>query len=240
MKVVAIGDIHGRTTWKDIVNSNTDADKFVFIGDYFDTHEDVSGQQQIENFKDIIKYKSDNLDKVVLLTGNHDFHYLKGVNEKYSGYQQWQQFDIQILLHAAIDMDFIKMCFIHDKYLFTHAGVSKTWAKKILGNGDIKLDGGNMLEKIINDTFKYQPNLFRFTHGITGDMYGDEICQTPIWIRPKSLKKDRLENFIHVVGHTTQDYIKQDESGIILIDTLGTSGQYLIINDSEIKVETVN
>ena len=36
-KIIVIGDIHGRTIWKQIVAANPDADLFVFIGDYFDS-----------------------------------------------------------------------------------------------------------------------------------------------------------------------------------------------------------
>ena len=51
MKIIAIGDLHGRTLWKYIV-SKVDFDVVVFIGDYFDTHENISPVQQIKNFKE--------------------------------------------------------------------------------------------------------------------------------------------------------------------------------------------
>ena len=38
-KLVVIGDIHGRAVWRKIVDDNPDADKFIFLGDYFDSHE---------------------------------------------------------------------------------------------------------------------------------------------------------------------------------------------------------
>ena len=33
MKYVLIGDNHGRTNWKQIVEKEKDADKFIFFGD---------------------------------------------------------------------------------------------------------------------------------------------------------------------------------------------------------------
>jgi len=90
VRIIALGDTHGRTDWKQII-SNEKFDKVVFMGDYFDTYEDISPEQQKENFKDIIAYKKANMNKVVLLFGNHDFHYLRNINETYSGYQQWQK-----------------------------------------------------------------------------------------------------------------------------------------------------
>ena len=71
MKIIAIGDLHGRTLWKYIV-SKVDFDVVVFIGDYFDTHENISPVQQIENFKELLDYKKQLPEKVVLLFGNHD------------------------------------------------------------------------------------------------------------------------------------------------------------------------
>lgn len=131
MKIIALGDTHGRTNWKQIT-ANEKFDKVVFIGDYFDTHEDISPEQQKENFKDIIAYKKANIDKVVLLFGNHDYHYLRTTNETYSGYQRWQKTDIQELLHFAIDAELLQMCFVWHNILFSHAGVTQTWCETIL------------------------------------------------------------------------------------------------------------
>ncbi|HSC52600.1 MAG TPA: metallophosphoesterase [Phnomibacter sp.] len=86
MKIIALGDIHGRTAWKQIV-ANMDFDRVVFVGDYFDSRDNHTGAEQVQNFKEIIAYKKANMQKVVLLFGNHDFHYLNMVNETYSGFQ---------------------------------------------------------------------------------------------------------------------------------------------------------
>ena len=55
MKTVVIGDVHGRSLWKLIVNQEN-PDRVIFIGDYFDSFE-ISGVEQIQNFKEIIEYK---------------------------------------------------------------------------------------------------------------------------------------------------------------------------------------
>ena len=37
-KWIAIGDVHGRNTWQQIVNLEIDnVDKIIFVGDYFDS-----------------------------------------------------------------------------------------------------------------------------------------------------------------------------------------------------------
>jgi len=228
MKIIALGDTHGRTDWKQITINET-FDKVVFIGDYFDTHESISPEQQKENFKDIVAYKKANMDKVMLLFGNHDYHYLRTTNETYSGYQQWQKTDIQELLHSAIDEGLLKMCFSFDNLIFSHAGITQTWCDNNL------LNEGASIDDLINALFKYKPNSFKFTSGKNHSPYGDDVEQSPIWVRPNSLLKDRIEGFIQIVGHTTQNKLVITDD-VILIDTLGTSKEYLIYDNSKLSV----
>lgn len=224
MKTIVISDIHGRTIWEKIVKKEeSDTNQFVFLGDYFDTLEKISAQQQKDNFKKIINFKKANLNKVILLFGNHSLHYLRTIQDKYTGYQKFHAIDISELLHSAIDNNYLQMCHIHDKFLFSHAGVTKTWCK----NNNIDFEN---LEQSINDLFKYQPRSFKFTRGDRDDDYGDDTTQSPVWVRPRSLREDKIDNYIHVVGHTVQ-YSLITSGDIIFTDTLGTSGEYLEIKD---------
>jgi predicted phosphodiesterase len=232
MKVIALGDTHGRSLWKEIVSKETDADKIVFIGDYFDTHGGgYSANRQIENFKDIIAFKKANMDKVILLLGNHDFHYLNDVDENYSGYQWHYRQDINAVLQPAVDEGLVQMAFVYDKYVFTHAGVTKTWAK----NSGVDV---NNLQESVNNLFKTDIKKFKFTVGPNFSNYGDDITQPPIWVRPESLFMDMIDGVLYVVGHTTQKNITQI-GNIILIDTLGTSREYFVIEDNKARIESV-
>lgn len=228
MRIIALGDTHGRTDWKQ-VTANEKFDKVVFIGDYFDTHEDITPEQQKSNFEDLIEYKKANIDKVVLLVGNHDYHYLRTVNETYSGFQEWHKTDIAEMLHKALDADLMQMCFMMENYIFSHAGITKTWLKNTGYTGE------EPLELFINNLFKYQPLAFRFTSGRNHSPYGDDVEQSPIWVRPNSLLRDRIEGFIQIVGHTTQNKLVITND-VILIDTLRTSGDYLIWDNFQLSV----
>lgn len=229
MKIVALGDTHGRVVWKRIVaNEEATADKIIFMGDYFDTHGGkVSPNKQLANFKDILAYKRANPDKVIMLTGNHDYHYIKGISENYSGYQGGYAIDFGEALEDAFKDASMQMCYIHDKFVFTHAGITKTWAK----NNEI--DTTN-LEQSVNDMFKFKPRRFGFIMGDNFDQTGDDITQPPIWVRPRSLYKDKLDGIINIVGHTTVtklDVSKAEDFNMIMIDCLGTSIEYLVIED---------
>lgn len=231
-RIVCLGDTHGRKNWVNIVKKELkSSDKIIFVGDYFDTHDNVSAKKQISNFKKIIEFKKKNSDKVILLIGNHDFHYLKGIRETYSGYQSVNAMDIRELLHSVLDIGLMQMCYVYGKYVFTHAGVTKTWCS----DSGINIDN---LEESINDLFKYKPYHFTFNMGGNLSQTGDDVTQGPIWVRPASLMSDMLDNIVCVVGHTTVKSLGLNEKyPIILIDCLGTSGEYLVIENDIPKIE---
>lgn len=243
MKIVALGDTHGRSTWQSIVaQEEKTADKIIFIGDYFDTHSGGyhSANRQIENFKDIVAYKKANPDKVVLLFGNHDFHYLKAAKEEYSGYQHRYAFDIQQVIEEALAEDLMQMCFKHDDYFFSHAGLTKTWVEDSFVAEPWETEKPTLenIEQAVNDLFKYKPYYFRFNMGANFSNTGDDICQTPIWVRPISLMRDMFEGIKCVVGHTTVKHMDLSDKfpNLILIDALGTSQEYLVIEDGVAKI----
>ena len=215
----ALGDIHGRTIWKEIINKNPQVTKWVFMGDYFDTHDDVTPEQQIENFLEIIEFKKANMNKVVLLIGNHDFHYTGYAYATYSGYQYGAAPRIREILLDALSNDLMQMCYKNDIYVFTHAGITKTWAETN------KIDLNDM-ENSINELFKTKPRMFDFTMGDNYSQTGNDITQTPIWVRPQALLSDAIKDIVYIVGHTTVMKLGLMEQlpNLILIDCLGTTG----------------
>jgi predicted MPP superfamily phosphohydrolase len=222
MTIIALGDTHGRPNWKTIIEKE-EFDKIVFVGDYFDSKEFILEKQQKKNFEDIIAFKKTYPEKVTLLFGNHDFHYLPYIDEKYSSYQASAALEIGKMLEDALSENLIQMCFRSGGFLFTHAGVTKTWAEA----NEIDLDN---VEESINSLFIRNPSAFKFTIGINRSLIGDDISQTPIWVRPISLISDKIEGYTQVVGHTNLEQVSFSY-GPIFIDTLGTSGQYLKIVD---------
>lgn len=238
MRIVALGDTHGRVNWKEIVAKEAAADKIVFIGDYFDTHHaGVSGNKQLVNFKEILAFKRANPEQVVMLFGNHDYHYIPGMasrGETYSGYQGGYAHDFGEAIQDAISDDSVQMCWIYDNFVFSHAGLTKTWCRRVLGSDEAR---GELLQTAVNDMFKFQPLNFGFMMGDNFSQTGNDVTQGPIWVRPQSLIPDMLDGIRCVVGHTTvtQLGLKEELPNIILIDCLGTSGEYLIIEDGVAK-----
>lgn len=222
MKIIVIGDIHGRDTWKKIISSKDNYDKVVFLGDYLDTHEEVSGVEQLQNFKDIVEFKRNNMDKVILLIGNHDFHYMRGVNQKYSGYQNGYQYVFQEYLEEVKDL--LQVCHIHiegeKKYLFSHAGFTETWCK------NAKIDMEN-LESSVNELFKTRYSEFVFLPGENHSSHGDDITQGPLWVRPISLTNNDIGGYTQIVGHTAMGKVV-NAYGLFFCDVLPKKFLWLV------------
>lgn len=224
MKTVILGDTHGRPLWKQIV-VNEQPDRVIFIGDYFDSYDGFTAAEQMWNFEQIINFKLSGKAEVIMLIGNHDYHYMRGITEHYSGYQHGAAIAIQQLLED--NKRHLQMAYGMHGYLFSHAGVSIDWLNNNGWNGEFISDW-------VNDLWKYKPNAFNFTGP---DPYGDSVWSSPIWIRPYSLQKanrDTLrDQFIQVVGHTQQNQIdtegKSTGGRYYYIDTLGTSGEYMVL-----------
>lgn len=227
MKTVCIGDIHGRPIWKTIVKKEQ-PDRVIFQGDYFDSPF-YTVLEQIRNFKDIIQYKLSSDIEVILLVGNHDAHYLSLWDQPYSGYSYGGAVAIQQVLEE--NLEHLQMAYQFDDFLFTHAGVSPVFMKNAGYKNDMSIS------MFLNLMWKYKPQIFRFTGW---EKYGENITQTPIWIRPKSLmkacRKSYRKKYIQIVGHTAQNEIdikgKSTGGRYYFIDTLGTNHEYLIINNN--------
>ena len=239
MKTVVIGDVHGRSLWKLIVNQEN-PDRVIFIGDYFDSF-DIKGEEQLNNFLDIIEYKKSSGKEVIMLIGNHDHHYFPEIGDTgTSGYQPMFSYQINPVLDA--NREHLQMAYQMDEFLFSHAGVSSVFMDETFGPNGWKVE---TIVNDLNEMFMYRPGVFSF-NGL--DPYGDDTYQTPIWIRPKSLMRANRNTlrtrFIQVVGHTQVkklDLVGAEKSAggrYYLIDCQETTGEYLVIQDGELSVGT--
>lgn len=134
--ILIIPDIHGRNFWKKAVEENKDkVDKIIFLGDYLDPYpwEGITRKETISNFQEIIDFKSENRDKVVLFVGNHDLAYIDKKNYIVrSRYDSSNAHHIEEMFRSH--RSFFQLAheeLIGDKrYLFTHAGLQRKWYEK--------------------------------------------------------------------------------------------------------------
>jgi len=246
MKTVVIGDVHGRSLWKLIVHQEN-PDRVIFIGDYFDSF-DIKGVDQLNNFLDIIEYKKSSGKEVIMLIGNHDYHYFPEVGENgTSGYQKMFSYQISPVLDS--NREYLQMAYQMDEFLFSHAGISSAFLDSVFGINGWKTE--TIVEQI-NELFKYKPLSFQFGMAVSIkkmsflDPYGDNEEQSPIWIRPRSLmsanRNTLRKQVIQIVGHTQvkkldiEGAMKAAGGRYYLVDCQGTTGEYLIIQNGELNV----
>ena len=209
----AIGDVHGRPFWKSYIKD--DYREFYFTGDYFDSF-DVPFSKQYDNFVAICKAARED-NRIKLCLGNHDYHYLRGVNnQQYSGFQDNNCKKIAAVLEE--NMDLLRIVYAtEDNYIISHAGVTAWFFKSIQGKKP----------EDINDAFNKDRNVLNFC-GF--NIYGDDVTQSPIWVRPGSLQRDPLSGYSQIVGHTPVRKITKLElkgaEKLIFIDTHDTSSVY--------------
>ena len=223
-KILVIPDLHGKDIWKKAV-SEIEYDKVVFLGDYFDSF-DIDGNTQLENFADIVEFKKTYPNSVKLLIGNHCLSYTTGV--KCSGYQEVFGPQIVQALKRAYDSGLLQACYSDGSFLYVHAGLTNTWLK---ANTDESYD----VVSAVNNAFYEDPTLFNFVSG--GDVYGNDIFQSPTWVRPEALIKDMYKGLKQIVGHTRVPQIaKVPFVDVIFTDCLDTRDQFLTVQDGITKI----
>lgn len=139
MRYLIIPDVHGRDFWREPVATGL-KDKnthIVFLGDYLDPYPDefehgVDYQEiAFECFKDILKLKKDNPDKITLLLGNHDLEYAIGTDICNCRRDRHRYKSIQTLFRQ----NFAKFSLLTEvwqgdrRFIISHAGLSLEWLK---------------------------------------------------------------------------------------------------------------
>lgn len=232
MKVLILGDIHGRDCWKTIIR-NEEPNKVIFLGDYWDSF-DVPFLTQKQNFEDIINYKVREMgsNNVILLYGNHEYHYSDialQMGEKYGGFQSGAAILINQLLNENNHL--FKLAYKMDNFLFSHAGISPSFLK------GVAIENNEEMVSELNDYLCYRPSVLKVKRS------GETVDSSPIWIRPKFLLRDKAKElgYIQVVGHTVQNQVdikgKSTGGKYWFMDTLGTSGEYMVIDNGKIIIK---
>jgi hypothetical protein len=238
MDVILIGDIHGRTIWKKIVERHPDADYYVFFGDYFDPYEDIPFWELAKNFKAIVQLKRELGDRVILLLGNHDLHYYADV-EPCSRFDYLNSAKIGTLFKENLHL--FQVAFEFEGVLCTHAGVSPSWFSVHIGEwSNPRCNAAH-----INQLHEKNPEAFSFYSGDRSG-YGENEMQGPMWIRPRSLIKSQKPlgeklQFLQLIGHT--QLIDKIEDKFLCVDALSENIYWIYTsstNSSSMSLSTTH
>lgn len=206
MKILTIGDLHGRNIWEkfadlklltDIPNMSTEYDYYIFLGDYTDSFVKTN-VEIMNNLKRLIKLKENYPDKIILLLGNHDLQYLFSYNNYgCSGYRPEAYFDLNELFNKKKDL--FQVAFQIENVIWTHAGVHRGWYSY-----EFPFRSPKIADDLNGALLQNVKSLFDVGHRRGGfKPHGG-----PFWADKHETLTKPLRGYHQVIGHTPTDEIK--------------------------------
>lgn len=236
MKVAVIGDIHGTTKFlecfKNIQEIDSDVDKIIVLGDWFDPYINVDLDTMIERYNEFVKiWKSD--DRIISILGNHDIAgyivHNDSTNRTYKGVPRQK---ITEVIEPNLPESYLT--YKIGDYMFSHAGVSKEWLNDIS-----KYSFCNYVDDIMNCKKGWNENELSdicVFYPLDFSGYGNNIHQSCVWIRPQALYKCAIDGFHQVVAHTRVEEITkvslENGNDLWIVDD-DQKPNYLILNIDE-------
>ena len=247
-KILVVPDVHGGIFWKEPVeNYLNQVDRVVFLGDYLDPYWDANETCDMDfvlfNFMEIINLKQDNSEKIVLLKGNHDFHYTSKRIMEIACASRCDITNWQIYNKIFNDcVDYFKIAHVENvkglTYLFSHAGFTTYWINKVnakiwrMNDRDINVSRQDFVDKVNMLEYDYEGQNMLAIIGKCRSLFGEKTGSV-LWAdiyehaMPKAPKAYGLNQVFQVFGHTRL------EEDMILFDNLALidSQQCFMIDD---------
>jgi len=222
MRIVTIGDVHGRDNWLNAVYKLDDKgvptecligkelDMVIFLGDYVDSF-DKKDAEVLSNLNNIIQLKKDYPDNVILLLGNHDLAYICQ-NYLISGFRFSMMHDLFALFQ--VNKKLFQIAFQIKNTIWTHAGIHKGWWNLYVKPYITGKKEDRFSNKLINCknqadylnlmyAFNYEPlYMISYYRGGTSKVGG------PVWADRREVYTKPLEGLYQVVGHTPVNEVK--------------------------------
>ena len=201
-RLFIIPDVHGRSFWRDAVKRHPEGN-FIFLGDYLDPYpsEEIEDKEAVQGLRDIIQFKKDHPNKVILLWGNHDLHYLypdellgwryDADNAERNAHLFWDNQELFQIAHETEAGG--------KRFLFSHAGVSRLWLNYRFPN----LKDEDVTAELLNDMVGY-PDFMAALGDVSFHRGGGKPFGSMIWadINDQIVETNHLPGVIQVFGHT--------------------------------------
>lgn len=221
MRILAIGDIHGKDVWKQAIDK-VEADCFVFIGDYVNAKQWIGDTGATENLKQIIDFKRRNTSRVHLLIGNHDLLFLREV----SAFRKLF-FPVMYKVYRE-NADCFRVAFQYDNFLFSHAGLTNAWNDR---HRDVINNAGQRAADALNSVYESDRSAILFEKGRSrGGAFAEG---SPIFADKMETERDPLSGYTQIVGHTKvpAPVSKSVNNGtVIYIDCLNSVHRFVMID----------
>lgn len=187
MKILCVGDIHAKYKLLNQIvalGEKLKVNKLVFLGDYMDDWKATPSDNELTVDK-LLELKSKDRDKYIFLFGNHDASNVFGRGFRCSGWKAQNVVAADKL--AKLEMQWAVS---FGDTLFTHAGLTKGWAKA----NNISARKASVLADVLNSLPPESYNMVGMARG------GWEV-PSPIWADATELYEDAY-SVDQIVGHT--------------------------------------
>lgn len=174
MKILVIPDIHEnyKDALENIKNNKDQVDKVVVLGDYVDSFEDkLNGPNMINGFNELCLMKRKEPNKFNIILGNHDLSYISNTRdgERVSGHQY--KYAEQYRTMFENNLDILDICCKYDDIIFSHAGISRTWYRRIIE----KYNSNNSFSFVPKKLVKKINSISKKLNNINHYYFNDEI-----------------------------------------------------------------
>ena len=220
-KIGICPDVHGRQFWKIVREHKDEFDKICFLGDYVSPYpaEGITNDEAIEVLKEVVEFKKENPDKVVLLLGNHDGSYLNTeICECRTDHRNWNWLNEFYLDNIKL-FDLCWETKVGDKrYFFSHSGVRKGWFEKWVKDSWFKWKKDELppdwlfnntlhaaydsYNRAVADNLEMSLGIYSYFRGWGGEENGSMVwADIREYAKGETLVND-YENVVFVCGHT--------------------------------------
>ncbi len=221
MKIISIGDIHGRTDWQ--VIDPEQYDHIVFVGDYCDSST-FSDEEEIANLTNIIEFKKRHPEKVRLLLGNHDLHYIYYPYFRCGRYRPTTQPTLTPLFQENENL--FEIAFQVGRTLWTHAGISNAWLAHLEdAPQDVTMMAAHLQSLHVDESKRM------VLHMVGPIRRGSAPCGGITWADKFETKTDFPDGLHQIVGHSRVNRITSimnagGTGSITYIDCLHSSREF--------------
>lgn len=248
-KILAVGDMHLKQEIilprVELLAARYEVDRIVLLGDYCDewrANDDLC-MRALYFLADWVDELRDSGLTIDILLGNHDYQYL--LEEAGPGTHVGLMREVRNLL---LDLEPV-IAVEEDGYLFTHAGLTNSWAERYLD------EPRNAFEACVqlNDMYQSSQSENHCALFTCGPGRGGWDTPSPLWADCEELREDPFGGINQIVGHTPLSTCESSNEGSIVVDAdeqlwfcdtfslngsmrpLG-DGSMLLVNDGRVSV----
>lgn len=204
-KTLVVGDLHTKLPILErVIAKANDYDKIIFLGDYVDEW-GTPATLSANLLARLIEFKKTNMDKVVLLLGNHCLSEWQGGIFRCSGYSETTHEAVYTLYQDNEEL--FRIAYAQDGILFTHAGLTKSWC--VDNKIDINLSAqeyADILNLAMTERHESQYKTLFKALATAGLERGGIHSPSPLWADESELRQNAV-NIPQIVGHTPQRHI---------------------------------